>query len=281
MRFPGSFPALCAAVIIALAGCNSTVKKEHETRVLATVNGAPITNEDVLLRLGGHGEYLSTPLKDQTLDDIINEELLYQKGVKLGLDKDAKFQDTVRVMERKIAMYKRAEMSRRVTDTQIAATVNVTERDIKDYYGKHAEEISTDLHLGVLQFDDAIRAQETLGKIRSGTSFEEAAKGISSHRDTQMTKVKNPWDMGYLHWNQIWPEMTETVYALKKGEVSDVLTAQSGIFIVKLIERKKNPDASFDTLKSVIENRLYGIKIKEAYGRYLEQLKKESTIRKQ
>ncbi len=268
--------ALVLTVIIALAGCKGPVKKEQQPRVLATVNGVAITSDDISLRLGGHSEYIPSSLKDQTLDDIITEELFYQKGVKLGLDKDERFQSSVRLLEKKVDLYKRAEMTRRMRDAQIAAKVNVTEQDIKDYYAKHQDEIVADLRLGVLQFDDEALAKDALAGIRSGTPFDTVAAGKFPHGK----KGERPWDMGYLHWNQIQPEMSGAVYGLKKGAVSGVLSGKSGIFIVQLVDRKKSLNASFETQKAVIENRLYGIKIKEAYDRYVQELKKASSIKK-
>ncbi len=270
---------LALAVILSLSftiqGCKSTATNESKTgNVLATVNGAPITGDDVFLRLGGHEQFIDSPVRDEVLDEVINDELLYQKGVKLGLDKDEKFQSAVRMMERRITAYKRAEIARRVRDTQIAAKVNMTDQDVKEYYGKHAEQIATELHLGVLQFADKAAADEALARIRAGASFEkvgaEQPKGPGQN-----------WDKGFLHWNQIPIEIADTVYGLKKGEVSGVLTASpAGIFIIKVIDRKKNPKTEFANVKAVLENRLIKIKIQEAYDQYLQKLKKESTIKK-
>ena len=38
-------------------------------------------------------------MREQALQDLIDEELLYQKGLKLGLDKDAKYKNALKVME--------------------------------------------------------------------------------------------------------------------------------------------------------------------------------------
>ena len=247
-------------------------------KILATVNGVAITGDDVVQRMGGHERLLNTPMKDRILEEIIADELLYQNGVKLGLDKDAKFRGTVRMMELRIAEYKRAEIARRVRDTQIAAKVNVTDRDVKDYYDKNAEEIGADLHLGLLHFDTDAEAKDALARIRTGTAFEKIAAEQFAHVSKGS---KDSWDMGYMHWNQISPDLLGTVYNLRKGEVSDVLDrAPNGSFLIKVIDRKKNLGVSFASMSTAIENRLHAIKNWEAYDRYVQQLKKESTIKK-
>jgi len=273
------FIAVLLPFIILLPACKATTTKEQGTpTILATVNGVAITGDEVVQRMGGHERLLNTPMKDRILEELIADELLYQNGVKLGLDKDEKFQGTVRMMELRIAEYKRAEIARRVRDTQIAAKVNVTDRDVKDYYDKNAEEIGDDLHLGLLHFDTDTEAKDALARIRTGTVFEKIAAEKFAHVPKGS---KRSWDMGYMHWNQISPELLGIVYNLKRGEVSDVLDrAPNGSFLIKVIDRKKNPGVSFASMSTAIENRLHAIKNREAYDRYVQQLKKESTIKK-
>jgi hypothetical protein len=273
------FIVFLLSFIFSLPGCKVEVKKgQGLPQTLATVNGVSITGDDVVLKMGGHEHLINSPRRDRVLDDIINEELLYQKGVKLGLDKDAKFQGVVRMMELRIAEYKRAEIARRVIDTQIAAKTIVTDQEIKDYYDKHVEEIGTDLHLGLLHFATEAEAKDALTRIRSGISFEKIADEKFAH----VPKGKaRPWDMGFMHWNQINPDLLGTVYSLKKGEVSDVLDrSPNGAYLIKIIDRRKNINVKLESMRTAVENRLNAIKAKEAYGRYVQQLKSNASIKK-
>lgn len=265
--------------LLVFPSCNkATGKKEQQARPLATVNGVQITADDVVLWAGGHDDIMSSPLKDKAVEDVINAELLYQKGSKLGLDREKKFQGQLQLLEKKIATFKRTEMARRVRDVEIAAKVNVTDQELKDYYEKHAEEIDADLRLGVLQFPDEAKAKEALDRIRMGTTFEKIGVELNPHAP----KGKGPvWDKGFLHWNQIPPDWASRIYGLKKQDVSDVLVnPKIGICIIKVIDRRKNSAAGFLGMKTAVTNRLIEIKIKEAYDRYLERLRKDSSIKR-
>ena len=178
----------------------------------------PIVADDVYVRLGGHGDS-AEGMKDRVVDDIINQELLYQKAVKLGLDKDEKYQSSVRLFERRVIAYKRSEMSRRVRNTQIASKVNVTDQDIRDYYDKHAEEITTDLRLFVLQFSRKRTRKNRWTEFRQGRLLKKSLPENFPHA----TRGKNPWDRGFLSWNEIPNDLLDAVYRLKKGDVSDVV----------------------------------------------------------
>lgn len=280
MKSRKAFAALLLSFFVVLPACNQANRKNDQaTRPLVTVNGVEITADDIVLWAGGHEDIMNSPLRDKAIDDVVNAELLYQKGLKLGLDKDKKYQSQLQLLEKKIATFKRVEMARRVKNVEIASRVNVTDQDLKDYYNQHTKEIDTDLRLGVLQFPDEAQAKDALARMRAGTPFEKVADGQFPHSPKKGGKPA--WDKGFLHWNQMPPDWASSLYGLKKGEVSDVLAAaQSGICIIKVINRKKNKDAGYAGMKPAITNRLNEIKIREAYDRYVEQLKRESSIKR-
>ena len=76
-----------------LFGCTTkqetAVKPEPTSKIIAKVNGTPITEEDLIFRRpGAHGQRKATGDQQKALDDVITEELLYQQGLRIGLDKD-------------------------------------------------------------------------------------------------------------------------------------------------------------------------------------------------
>ena len=265
--------------LLILSGCKGTaVQGQGKPPVVATVNGVAIAADEVALRLGGHGDLSDPAAKEKVVDAIIAEELMYQKAVKLGFDKDQKFQSDIRKLELRVLAYKRAEMARRVRDTQIASRVTVTAQGARDFYTKHEQEIGTDLHLGVLQFPDAAKAKESLTGIRKGMRFERIAALEFANAPKGMGRA---WDKVFLHWEQVPAAFTDEVYRLKKGEVSEVLSSgPSEAYLVKVIDRRKNTKANFDKAKPVIENRLWAVKGKEAYEAYIAGLKREAKITK-
>ena len=266
-----------------LGGCTakkeSAKSSETEGKVVARVNGTPITEEDLTFRLpGAHGEKKAPANQEKALDDVITEELLYQQGLKIGLDKDPKYQAQIARFERQLAHVKRAEMTRRVFNTQVAAKVEITQADAKKYYDKNANQIETELHLGVMSFNNKKGAGEALEKIRGGAAFESIARSMMG---SQMSGGREPWDLGFLSWDQIPIDFADAVYRLKPGEVSDVVSSQrTGYQLFKLLGARKNPKANFASMSGLIMNRLRDEKVMEGYGQYVEKLKKEAKIEK-
>ncbi len=269
-----------AALLYVLIGKKeAAAKPEKAGRVIAKVNDAAITEEDLTFRApGGHGERKSPGSQEKALDDVITEELLYQQGMKIGLDKDPGYRAQIARMERQLAHVKRAEMTRRVYNTQVAARVEVTDADARNYYDTHADRITTDIHLGVISFNSKERAEETLAKIRGGEGFESVARGTMG---SQAPAGREPWDLGFLSWDLVPADFAEAVYRLKPGEVSGVVSSRrTGYQIFKLFASRKNPKADFAGVSGLIKNRLRDDKMAEAYDRYVAKLKKDARIQK-
>jgi peptidyl-prolyl cis-trans isomerase C len=252
---------------------------KKEGKVVAKINGTPITEEDLNFRLPGvHGQRRAVGNQQKALDDVITEELLYQQGLKIGLDKDPGYQAQIGRLERQLAHAKRAEMMRRVYNTQVAAKTEITNGDAKNYYDKNADQIATELHLGVIPFSSKERAEESREKIRKGATFESIARSVMG---TQVSAGREPWDLGFLSWDQIPVDFVDAVYQLKPGEVSEVVKSnRTGYQVFKLFGIRKNPKADFTVLLGVIMNRLRDKKVLEAYEQYVANLRKEAKIEK-
>lgn len=271
-----------------IAACSS--KTGQGSKVLAIVNGTALTEQDLALsnQPTGHG----MEERKVGLDYLITEELFYQQGIKLGLDKDPTYQKKLKELEnmghgtaknnpgfkKYVASVMRDEMARRIFNTQIAAKIDIRLADAKEYYEKNKNTISTELHLGLLKYGTKEAADAALKQIRSGTSFETVAKAY----EKGATKGTKPaWDLGYVPWEQIPIDFVEPLYRSKDGEVCGVLgTPQGGFQIVKVYGRRPRPGkADFSLLGTSVMNRLRDMKIIQYYQQYVADLKKNATIK--
>ncbi len=267
-----------AALGFGCAGKKEAAQKpEPPRKIVAKVNGTPITEEDLKYRIPtAHGKAIGN--QERALDEVIIEQLLYEEGLKIGLDKDPGYQAVIARMERQLAHVKRAEMTRRVYNTQVAAKIEVTHSEVKDYYDRNVDRITTELHLGVIAFNNRETAEESLGKIRGGATFESVARAAMG---TRGAAGREPWDLGFVSWDRVPVDFGEAVYQLKPGDVSNVVSSpRTGYQIFKLFEARKNSKAEFASVSGMIMNRLREAKMNEAYERYLQQLKKEAKIEK-
>ncbi len=243
--------------------------------VVALVNGAPVTEDDIAMAVDVHGRRQSPEARQEALRELIDRELLYQEGLKLGLDSDAKYRDMVRMMELRLREATHTEMARRVMSTRIASSVNITDADTRRYFDENKARITTEVRLQILNLPDVQAGQAALQLVKAGQPIEKAApeqpgrmQGAAALRDT-----------GFLRWNQVPTEWTDAVDALSPGAVSDVLSStKTGICIVKLVERRTITDATYERMSAGIMNRLRDLRVEEAYERHVADLRSRAKI---
>jgi peptidyl-prolyl cis-trans isomerase C len=271
--------ALCCAVLL-LAACQGKPSSGRDGKaVLARVNGTPITEEDITITLSrGHGRPAEVQAGREFLDDIIIEVLMYQQGLKLGLDRESGYKDFIAKKQHQTARAQWREMKRRVINTQIAAKIEISHGDVRAYYKKNAERMATQLHLLYIKFTSKEAADEALKQIRGGVPFESVARPLMG--DTKVDG-REAWDLGFVRWNQVPVDFVDAVYRLKPGEASDVMgSQQAGFQIVKVLAKKKVPGVSFSASQGILMNRLRDLKMLESYNQYVAQLKSDAKIEK-
>lgn len=245
--------------------------------VVATVNGTPITQREVdFWMMGGHGQRITPELKKQALEDRIQVELLYQRGLELGLDKDRKYQDAIRHQMLKVEAAKRRELARRVGNAEIAASVDVSEAAAKAWFDARADAIKSEYHLAAVTFRSPEAAKAALAELKDGADFEAVA---AKHDPAARSGQAPGWDLGFLGYQQMPMEWSEAIAKLKPGQITGIVHGQrTGIRIFKLLAKRPNPKADFDRMKGMIMKRLRDEKIRSAQVAYIKGLKAKATI---
>ena len=94
--------------------------------------------------------------------------------------------------------------------------------------------------------DDAAvkkQAEELLAKVKAGADFAELAKKYS---EDEASKAKGG-DLDFFRKGQMVPEFDKAAFAMKPGEISDLVKTQFGYHIIKVVDKKAGGDASRST----------------------------------
>jgi parvulin-like peptidyl-prolyl isomerase len=244
-------------------------------KVLATVNGVPITEEEVRYASAGMGSHemgrRAVNEKD-VLEAIIQQELIYQRAIKLGLDADPTYQRDLRKLDVEVKAFKRRMLSRIFLGREIPRRAQVSDAEARKYYEKNATRLRTEFKLWQILKRNKDQIDQVLKDLARGERFEDVAgKGLPK----LPAGVNKPWDLGYLRWVQLPEPWREVVYALKPGQRSGIIQGPNNRFwIIKLIDRRENPAVSFENSKASISKRLRADKLqrlREEIGRELQQ----------
>lgn len=108
-------------------------------------------------------------------------------------------------------------------------------------------------------------AQAALQKLTSGTDFAALAKQVSQDEATR----DNGGDLGWFPRAVMPPEFEQAAFSLQVGQVSDVISTQLGLHILKLLER----DASRALTPELIQGQRQA-----AYNTWLDALRAKAQI---
>ncbi len=245
--------------------------------VLATVNGTPIGEADVRFALssGGHNKEVPPGHRKNVLEVIIRRELIYQRAVGLGLDANASYQEKLRRMEAQINAFKRKELSE-LFWREIAGTAVISEAEAKKYFVENAARIGTEVHVWQILRRKEGLIEQVLNDLQRETPFEEVARKLFPNLPKT---AGEPWDLGYLRWKQVPKPWRNVVYDLKKGQMSGVIRGPNNRFwIIKLIDRRQNPDITFESVKPTVMEILKNAKIEELREKTERDLRAKASI---
>ena len=88
---------------------NPKTDSDVQGKILATVNGVPITEYDVNLNLKRvvHGEKVTPEATQNILQTLVRNELIYQQSLELGLDNNQEYRRKIYEADAQLRDYKR------------------------------------------------------------------------------------------------------------------------------------------------------------------------------
>jgi peptidyl-prolyl cis-trans isomerase C len=289
--------------------------------VLARVNGTPITRAEVdratqiLIsqnRLPGNMDAATKKqAEDAALDQLINAEIIYQEGLKLGIkDLDKLVADKAAQGKAKFPSpveYEAALKANNLTDKdilelirkdivigkvfekEVADKITISDAEMKKFYDENTDKFKRPesyhaSHILIGVKPDATpaekqkareKAESIRKKILAGEDFATLAKAEST-----CPSSKQGGDLGTFGKGDMVPPFEEATAKLKPGEISGVVETQFGYHIIKLIEKKDGSTVTYDEAKKDIETYLKQLKTQQAIGDLLTKLKSAAKIEK-
>ena len=173
----------------------------------------------------------------------------------------------------------------KLMEAQWAGKINVTEDDAKKYYSENAKQLeqvrashilikprTTDPNADPNQAKAAAKAkaQDLLKQIKDGADFTELAK-----TNSDCPSSKQGGDLNFFGRGQMVPAFEEAAFALKTGQVSDIVETQFGYHIIKVTDRKND---TFEKAKDDIMKLLTQPKQAELAEEYIKSLKADAKI---
>ncbi len=269
---------LIAVVILTMALFACQKKEAGQTAqtgpFLAKVGSVAITQADYDREFAALPDYAQQMFKGEEgkenfLNEIVKKEILYQEALKKGLDKSPEF-------KQKVKEFKKLTLISELIGQEVMSKAKVSDQEVRDFYDKHKEAFATtsQIRASHILVKTEAEANNVLERLKKGEKFETLARELSLDKGS----AKHGGDLGFFGRGQMPPEIERAAVGLNVGQVSGPVKTQYGYDIVKVTAKKTGPVLEFDRVKEVIAQKLAGEKQKEAFDKYINEIRKNYNV---
>ncbi len=260
------FAWLVAAIGLAtFAGLPASAQ---EDKVVATVNGVPITEAEMKLVEEDLAQQFARLPEDQrraaVLSAIMEFRLLAGEAAAKGVDKDPAFMQRMELLRQRAlhAAVVESEVAQKITDeeirarydAQIAATPPVNEVKARHILVKTQEE-----------------ALAIVKRLEAGEKFEDIAKAVS----TDPGSGANGGDLGWFGPGQMVPEFEKAAFGLEVGAYTkEPVQSQFGFHIILVEDKRTQQPPAFEEVKDQFRSMV----LREKYFALVKTLRGAATI---
>jgi peptidyl-prolyl cis-trans isomerase C len=175
----------------------------------------------------------------------------------------------------------------KMMDAEVASQAAPTDAQVREFYDKNPDKFKQDesvrashILFRVAENADAAtkkktleQAQSVLKQARGGADFAELAKKYSADGSAQQGG-----DLNFFTRGQMVPAFDQAAFALKPGEISDVVTTQFGYHIIKVTDRKAASTVPFDQVSDRIKEYLAEQQKQRRGLAFIDSLKQKAKI---
>src|SRR5216117_1546071 len=309
------FLLLCLAALPALA---DTVIEE----IIARVNNQIVTRtefqrskeqlrQEAQQQDPTHADKIVAEKDKDVLRDLIDQQLLIEKGKDLGITGDTELVKKLDEMRKEMNLDTMEDLEKAATGQgvsfedfnqiitqqvigkEVGSKMSISKEEEQQFYDQHKSDMEQPERIKLSEIlvstekknandtsteEQRIAAAQTkaddlLAQIRKGAKFEDIAKKYSDG-----PSAAQGGDLGYFNRGALAKELEDKTFAMKAGDVSDVIRTKQGFVILKVAEHQQAGIPPFSQIEPRVQDAIYMQKLQPALRAYLTKLREESFI---
>lgn len=216
-----------------LSGCGGEDKPGKDGQVVAKVNGDEVTVHQLNYELGFLGRAATQNTEQaarQTLEQLVNQQLIVQKAITEKIDRDPRVMQALERAKRQVLVqaYMNKVAGRDSTPP--------SKQEVSDYYSKHPELFSERriYQIREILLDKSVPAADLQSQIKSSKTLEELTGWLEAK------KVRMKSDVLVKPAEQLPPEMLSRLYQMRQGQVM-AFEAPNNISLSILMAARNQP----------------------------------------
>jgi peptidyl-prolyl cis-trans isomerase SurA len=245
------------------------------------------------------------------LRGLIDRQLLLEKGKELGITADTEVVKRLDDIRKQMKLGSMEELEKaaaaqgmsfedfkqnlktdiitqQVIQREVSPHINVSNDEVRRFYEKHKGELShpEEVRLSeiLISTDDAgndeakiaaakAKAEDILKQIRAGASFEDLAK-----KESQDPSSAQGGNLGGFARGKLAKQLEDTTFAMKVGDVSDVIRTRQGFVILKVTGHFAAGTPAFKDVEDRVRDAVYMQKMQPAMRDYLKKLREQAYV---
>jgi peptidyl-prolyl cis-trans isomerase C len=254
------------ACMLTLATLGTLAAFPAAAKVLATVNGKQITDEDMKIAADDLRASLPPQLDGKArdnyvLDYLINGELVAQKALADKADQTPEF-------AKKLAYYKEKLLMEGVLE-QVAKSA-ASDAAVKATYDEELkkQKPETEIHARHILVATEDEAKAALKRLMGGEEFDKLAKELSKDPGSE------GGDLGWFTKDRMVPEFSDAAFKLEVSQVSDPVKSPFGWHIIEILDKREKTPPPFDQVKDQVSRYV----VQKAQMAYVADLRKNAKI---
>ncbi len=271
-------PAASSATAPAVAP-GSFPSAEQIGAPLATVNGMPIGTiefDQMAVRQMGRSGELTPELRQEVIDRLVEEKLLYMEAVRTGVDKDPKIQKMVVNSLLKSSVYKALKPG------------DISEEDLWSYFETNKEDFVVPEKVQIKRILVRPDEGQTVASIRETAVLihQEISERPEDFRTLATKYSKGPFarrggDMGFVTRAGkpgVADRVVEAAFTLGKGQISQPFETDQGWNIVYVPNRRERVERSFEQMRGSVLRKVKSERYKALYEGFVSGLRETASV---
>jgi peptidyl-prolyl cis-trans isomerase SurA len=247
--------------------------------------------------------------RKNALRDLIDQSLLVQRGKDMGLNVETeviKRLDQIRTqnnlgsmedLEKAVSSQglnwedfkdniRKGLLTQKVISQEVGSHITITKEEIAKYYDDHKKEFVRPEQVALREIvvstegkkdselpDLKKKADTALTRIKDGEEFPEIAKRFSDG-----STAKQGGFLGVYKRGELSKQLEDTVFKMKKNELTDVLDTKQGYLILQVLEHYDEGEQALSKVENEIMDKLYSERMEPKLRDYLKTLREQSYV---
>lgn len=260
------------------AGAETAAADIGET--IATVNGVKIGSKEfeeaAARKTPESGDALSAAEKQEVIDRLVEEKLLYKAALEKGLDKDPKVQKVmVNTLLREV-VYANVRNS------------DFTDEQLQAYYEAHKDEFVVPEKVQIKRILIRVTEDRTDDKAKAEAEriLAELTKDPAKFKELAAQFSEDPYkrrggDVGFVAADGkpgLDKAVVDKAFTLQANQLSEVFKTEEGYNIVFVAQRRERVERTFDQMKGAVLRKVKNDRLKDLYDQYVNGLKQGAKV---